>query len=181
MATYTDNSNGGVDVTVDDAAKAEWLLNEGYVGKKRTTEKDEERGIYAVSAPAKNDPTLAENREKPTGVNEQKPHVANDGTEGETETVLGKDRGLDAKPVGNTDQAPKVKFTPHAKAGDFETVDDLETNSLKKEIEKAQPNPPEPKIGKLERDEVEEKNASLKDEIDKQQPPVTTPGPGSVR
>ena len=66
--------------------------------------------------PASDDPTLAENREKPVPVDKIKPHLANENPEAaEGETTLGKSMGLDAKVDKAT--APAVKVTSHKDAG----------------------------------------------------------------
>lgn len=113
---YLDATNGGAEVDLDaNDARTKWLVAEGYLVK--PSEKDEERGVYQTSEPAKGDPTLAENRERPVPVDKLKPHVANDAEPAAAETVHGKNMGLEAEPVGNVDQAPKVKVTTHKDAG----------------------------------------------------------------
>jgi hypothetical protein len=177
MAKYTDNANGGAEIELDATdPRTKFLIEEGYVGKPKVTEKDDERGKYATSVAAKDDPRLAINREDPTPVNKQRGHIANAdiGPEG-GETILGKDRGLDAKV---TDTAPKVKVTAHAKAGELPEVDrkEPENSSLKEGIDKEQGQPDEPKLGKVEKTDP---GNSLKEAIDKKQPDVTTPVPAS--
>ena len=177
MAKYTDNANGGADIELDAAdPKTKWLLEQGYIGKPKTTEKDDERGKYATSVPAKEDPTLAINREEPRKLAGAKGFLSNDGVEPEGgETVLGKDRGLDAKV---SDTAPKVKVTAHAKAGELPEADtkEPENTSLKEGIDKQQDNPPPPKQTPVEKTDP---GNSLKEQIDKEQPDVTTPVPAS--
>ena len=115
MTTYVDHTNAGSDVEIEDAAKAKFLLENGYISRKgKPSEKDAERGLYATSVPADSDPTLAENREKPVPVNKIPAHVANEGDEAQGETVHGKNMGLDAEPVAAT--GPKVKVDAKAKA-----------------------------------------------------------------
>lgn len=112
MTTYIDHTNAGAEVEIDDAAKAKWLLDNGYISPKTPSKaKDaDQRGVYATSPPADEDPTLAENREAPTPVDKIKPHLANDGDEGQTgETVHGKNMGLDAEPVADGGPDVKVK------------------------------------------------------------------------
>ena len=53
--------------------EAQWYLQNGYVSRVRGTE-DDDFGKLATSSDAKDDPTLAENREKPEP---PKPHLAN--------------------------------------------------------------------------------------------------------
>jgi hypothetical protein len=177
MTIYTDNTNGGVDIDLNpDDKQTKWLLAEGYVGLKKPTKKDEDRGRYMTSPPASDDPTLAINRESPTPVDKLKPHIANDDVDTDAGvTTLGANAGLEAKPVGNVDQAPKVKFTSHAKAGEIPAIDDTaETSSLKEAIDKeqGQPKPFQPK-------ETAPEESDLKKAIDKEQPAVTTPVPGA--
>ena len=109
---YLDATNAGAEIDLDAAdPKTKWLVAEGYLVK--PGEKDEERGIYQTSEPAKGDPTLAENREKPGAPKE---HLSNLGDEGDSgETTHGKNMGLDAEPVGAP--GPKVKITAHKDAG----------------------------------------------------------------
>jgi hypothetical protein len=117
MTIYTDNTNGGVDIDLDaDAAKTKWLLEQGYIGKKRTGKKDEERGRDATSVPAAEDPTLAVNRESPVPIGSIEPHLANGDDEGDTgETTHGKNMGLEAEAVAET--GPDVKVRTHKNAG----------------------------------------------------------------
>ena len=118
MTTYVDHTNGGVDVDITDETKAKWLLDQGYISPKtKSKAKDADvRGIYATSPAAKDDPTLAENREAPVPVDKLEPHLANGGDEGDSgETVHGKDMGLGVEPKGG--QVPDVKVTTHKDAG----------------------------------------------------------------
>jgi hypothetical protein len=135
MAKYTDNTNGGVEVDRDPAdPTTKWLLEQGYLGKVKTSDKDGNRGLVATSTPAKDDPTLAANREKPTPVDKIKPHLANGDDTGDTgETVHGKHMGLDAEV---TSTAPTVKVKPNAAAGKDAGVSDDTGASLKPEIDK---------------------------------------------
>lgn len=175
MTIYTDNANGGVDIDLNpDDAKTKWLLENGYIGVKKPTKSQEDRGRTATSVPAKDDPTLAVNRENPVPVSKIAPHVANEGVDQNegAETVLGKSRGLDAE-VSVT--APKVKVTPHAKAGEEpKSEPELPNASLKEAIDKEQGQPPMPGKGAKP---VEQTDWSLKDAIDKEQPAVTTGSP----
>ena len=173
MTTYTDNANGGVDIDLPDGPKTDWLLEEGYIGLKKPTKSQEDRGRTATSVPAKDDPTLAINRETPVGISEMEPHVANEGVDQNegAETVLGKDRGLKAKV---SDTAPTVKVTSHAKAGLDPAADTDEGSSLKSAIDKEQGQPPLPGKGVKV---VETEDTSLKDAINKEQPPVTAGPP----
>jgi hypothetical protein len=176
MAVYTDHTNGGVDIDLDpNDSQTKWLLAEGYLGLKKPGKKDEDRGRYITSPPASDDPTLAINRESPTPVSKLKPHVANDGEPDADAgtTTLGANAGLEAKPVGNVDQAPNVKFKSNAKAGQ-EPTSDAESASLKDAIDKeqGQPKPLQPK-------ESAPDESDLKKAIDKEQPPATTPVPAT--
>jgi hypothetical protein len=175
MTLYTDNSNGGVDIDLDPAdGKTKWLLENGYLGIKSPKKADEDRGRYATSEPAKNDPTLAANREAPVPNDKLKPHVANGGDEDQQgETTLGKDRGLEAPLVGNLDQAPKAKFKSNPDAGKIPAVDTTtEDTSLKAAIDKeqGQPKPLQPK-------ETAPEKSDLKVAIDKGTEDVTTGSP----
>jgi hypothetical protein len=174
MTLYTDNANGGVDIDLDPAdGKTKWLLENGYLGIKSPKKADEDRGRYATSAAAKDDPTLAANREAPVPVAKLKPHVANDDQDTSGETVLGRDRGLDADLVGNVDQAPKAKFKSNAKAGEIPVVDTAtQDTSLKAAIDKdqGQPKPLQPK-------EAAPEQSDLKKAIDKGTEDVTTGSP----
>ena len=174
MTVFTDNANGGVDIDLDPAdGKTKWLLENGYLGVKSPKKADEDRGRYATSEPAKNDPTLAINREAPTPVDKLKPHVANDEQPAGGETTLGKDRGLNADLVGNVDQAPKAKFKSSADAGKIPDTDTAtEGTSLKAEIDKqqGQPKPLQPK-------ETAPEQSDLKKAIDKGTEEVTTGSP----
>lgn len=111
MTTYIDHTNAGAEVEIDDAAKAKWLLDNGYISPKTPSKaKDADtRGIYATSPPADQDITLAENRERPSSPDKIKPHVANDDGATGGETVHGKNMGLDADLV-SPDTAPTVKI-----------------------------------------------------------------------
>ena len=124
---YIDHSNGGAVVDIDED-RAPWLLSQGYISEVKTPkDADEERGRYATSPPADEDPTLAQNREKPVGVADMEPHLANDGDEGDTgETILGNDRGLDAEVRPG---APEAQFKP---SGD--ELDALDYDELKERV-----------------------------------------------
>lgn len=118
MTVYTDNTNAGVDIDLDpDAPKTKWLLENGYLGVKKPTKSQEDRGREATSVPAAQDPTLAVNREKPVGISEIPPHVANADVDqnAAAETVHGKNMGLEADQVAPT--GPKAKVTTHKDAG----------------------------------------------------------------
>lgn len=116
MTIYTDNTNAGVDIDLDpDAPKTKWLLENGYLGVKKPTKSHEDRGRTATSVPAAEDPTLAINREKPVGVNEIEPHVANDDEPAPVEVVHGKNMGLEADQVAPT--GPDAKVRTHKNAG----------------------------------------------------------------
>jgi hypothetical protein len=107
MTEYIDHTNAGAKVDIDDEAKAQWMLDNGYISKVTPSKAKDagDRGVYVTSPPADQDPTLAENREKPA---EPKPHVANGDDEGQSgETVHGRNMGLDAEPVA--DSGPKVE------------------------------------------------------------------------
>jgi len=136
MTTYVDHTNAGKDVEITDDTKAKWLLDQGYISRKTASKaKDaDERGRYATSPPASDDPTLAENRERPTPPEKIKPHVANsDDTGTSGETTHGKDMGLDADVRPG---APKVKVTTTKDAGTLPETDP--GASLKAEIDKEQ-------------------------------------------
>lgn len=111
MTTYVDHTNAGADVVIDDEAKANWLLSQGYISKKTASKaKDaDQRGIYVTSPPADQDPTLAENRERPVPVNKIEPHVANDAEPEGTEVAHGKNMGLDAEQVAPTGPEVEIK------------------------------------------------------------------------
>lgn len=115
--TYLDATNGNAEVSLKDDAKTKWLLDNGYLTLPKPGKKDEDRGLTATSPPASADPTLAENREKPTPVDKFEPHLANgdDDPSENAETVHGRHMGLDAEPVGNP--GPDVKVTTHKDAG----------------------------------------------------------------
>ena len=136
--TYLDATNGNAEVELDPSdAKTKWLLSEGYLTIVKPKKADEDRGRDMTSVPAQFDPTLAVNREKPTPVNDIPPHVANGDDEGdEGETTHGANMGLDADPVGNTDQAPDVKITTHKDAGTEGAVEGGSDASLKEDIAK---------------------------------------------
>lgn len=173
MTVYTDNTNGGVDIDLNpDDAKTKWLLEQGYLGVKKPTKGQEDRGRTATSVPASQDPTLAINREDPVPVDKIKAHVANEGVDQNegAETVHGSNMGLEADQVGAP--GPAVKVTTHKDAGK-EPVGD-EGSSLKSAIEKEQGQPPLPGKGKAP---VEDAGSSLKEAIDKEQPATTAGRP----
>jgi len=175
MTIFTDNANGGVDIDLDPAdGNTKWLLENGYLGIKSPKKADADRGRYATSEPAKNDPTLAANRETPVPVEKLKPHVANDDVDTTGGTVLGNNRGLEADLVGNTDQAPQAKFKSSADAGKVAVADAPEGVSLKAAIDKeqGQPKPLQPK-------EPAPEQTDLKVAIDKATPEASTPVPGA--
>lgn len=173
MTVYTDNTNAGVDIDLEpDAPKTKWLLEQGYIGVKKPTKAQVDRGRNATSVPASEDPTLAINREKPVGVNEIEPHVANDGDVEGTEVVHGKNMGLEAEQVAPT--GPDAKVRTHKNAGLDASVSDDEGASLKSAIDKEQGQPPLPGKGKPA---AEVPDTSLKDAIDKEQPTSTVGRP----
>ena len=122
---YIDHTNAGQTVTIDDPARAAWLLAEGYISEPDGSP-DDERGIYQTSEPASGDITLAENREKPVPPSKIEPHLANEGDEGDQgETVHGTHMGLDKEPAAG---APDVEV----KTGD--EFDALDRDALKERV-----------------------------------------------
>lgn len=109
---YIDHTNGGKETTDIDPKQVDFLLSQGYISKKGGNKED--FGRTATAPAAKDDPTLAANREAPVAPNALKPHVSNMESPG-GETTLGKDRGLDAAPKGA--HLPKVKVTSDKDAG----------------------------------------------------------------
>ena len=117
MTTYLDATNGNKEIELDSTAeKTKWLLAMGYLSIKKPLKRDEDRGREATSVPAKEDPTLAANREAPVPVSQIEPHLANEDADVEGgETTHGKNMGLDAEPVNAT--GPKVEIKGSKDAG----------------------------------------------------------------
>lgn len=110
---YIDHTNGGKEITGVDPKQVDFLVSQGYISPVGGNKDD--FGRTATAPAAKDDPTLAANREAPVPNDQLEPHIANadQGAE-KRETTVGKHLGLDAKPAAGS---PDVKVKPNAKAG----------------------------------------------------------------